>query len=116
MPDANDDDEDDDRDVEMEEIEAQLYSESEAGPSSSSIFTRAEAPSPMVLAFPRGTSPGFDSPPVPRTSAEEAGDEEASTTTVRAVGEPGPRQSRPRRPSTGTKTKPKAPGKLDQEE
>ncbi|KAH7257597.1 hypothetical protein BKA59DRAFT_414798, partial [Fusarium tricinctum] len=65
MPDADDDaddDEDDDRDVAMEEIEAQLYSESEAGPSSTSLFTRAEAPSPMVPAFPRGTNPGFKSP------------------------------------------------------
>ncbi|KAM0220818.1 hypothetical protein ACHAQI_000285 [Fusarium lateritium] len=117
MPGADDDDEDDDRDVEMEEIEAQLYNESEAGPSSASLFTRAEAPSPMVPAFPTGTGPGSDSLRVPRTSAEEAGDEEASAMTMRAVEEPGPRRSRPRRPSMETKkTKPKAPGQFDQEE
>lgn len=96
MPDADDGDEDDDdRDIEMEEVEAQLYSESEAGPSSASLFTRAEAPSPMVPAFPRGTNPGFESPPVPGTSAEEASDEEAPAMTVRAVEESGSRRSRP---------------------
>ncbi|KAM0349751.1 hypothetical protein ACHAPU_003582 [Fusarium lateritium] len=124
MPDALDIDEDD---LEMEEVSAQLYRESEDVPSSTSQFTRAEAPSPMVPSFPStAMASGVGPPASAQTSTEMASDieQDATAITGQATTKMRARRSRPlpsrrvdlRIEEPESESEPESPDELNQDE